>query len=86
MTARKKAKAKAKAEPASVKPAGMTGEQFYRILTKLGFSQSSFSRAIQVNDRTVRSWVSGQFAVPTVVAMLLNLMVDTKSTAEDLKP
>jgi DNA-binding transcriptional regulator YiaG len=68
------------------KAPGMTGEQFDKALIKLGFSQSSFSRTIQVNDRTVRSWVSGQFAVPTVVAMLVNLMADTKSTAENLKP
>lgn len=65
---------------------GMTGEQFDKAIAKLGFSQSSFSRTIRVNDRTVRSWVSGEYAVPTVVAMLVNLMMQTEATVEDLKP
>jgi hypothetical protein len=33
----------------------------------------------------VRRWAAGQWPVPTPVAMLLNLMLKTSSTAEDLK-
>jgi DNA-binding transcriptional regulator YiaG len=83
MTTRKKAP---KAAKANGKADGMSGEQLDKAITKLGFSQSSFSRTIQVNDRTVRSWISGQYPVPTVVAMLVNLMIETEATVENLQP
>lgn len=77
---------KRKKSAAKPKHDGMTGEQFDKAITKLGFNQSSFSRTIHVNDRTVRTWISGKYPVPTVVAMLVNLMVKTEATIEDLKP
>ena len=64
----------------------MTGEQFKTKIVKLGFNQQSFARTIGVNDRSVRAWVGGRYPVPRVVAMLVNLMLDTEATAENLKP
>lgn len=40
---------------------------------------------LETNERTVRRWVSGDWPVPVPVALLLNLMLDTKKTAEDLR-
>jgi DNA-binding transcriptional regulator YiaG len=76
---------KAKKKPAG-DPVWMTGPQFEKIIVKLGFNQSSFARAISINDRTVRSWVSERYPVPRIVAQLLNLMIETEATAENLKP
>jgi plasmid maintenance system antidote protein VapI len=64
----------------------MTGEQLDKSLPKIGFNQSSFSRALKVQDRTVRRWISGENEVPPTVALLVNLMLATDHTADDLKP
>jgi DNA-binding transcriptional regulator YiaG len=64
----------------------MTPTAFEKAIAKLGFSQSAFARQIAVNDRTVRSWINGRFPVPRVVAQLVNLMIETEATAENLKP
>jgi DNA-binding transcriptional regulator YiaG len=64
---------------------GMSGAELWTKLQKLGFSQVGFARTINVGDRTVRSWIAEVYPVPTVIAMLVNLMIKTKSTAEDLK-
>jgi DNA-binding transcriptional regulator YiaG len=63
----------------------MTGAQFRSALSRCGFTQVGFARVIKVSGRTVRGWISGQWPVPTVVAMLLNLMIRTESTEKDLK-
>jgi DNA-binding transcriptional regulator YiaG len=63
----------------------MTKNQFTAALEALGFTDLSFAATIKVNDRTVRRWIYGESVVPTAVAMLLNLMLKTNSTAEDLK-
>ena len=66
----------------------MTGEAFKAALEKLYGTpqcQSAFARLIGVRDRTVRSWISEQFAVPKVVALLVGLMLKTKTKPEDLK-
>jgi DNA-binding transcriptional regulator YiaG len=64
----------------------MTSKQFVKALTQLGITQMAFARLIQVNERTVRNWAGGERSdVPTNIAMLLNLMLDTKKTAEDLR-
>ena len=85
-TKRKKAAAKKPVVKPVVKLEGMTGEQLAAKLLKLGFNQSSFARTIGVNDRSVRAWIGGRYAVPRVVAMLVHLMIDTEATAESLKP
>jgi DNA-binding transcriptional regulator YiaG len=64
----------------------MTGAQMQTALDKIGFNQVGFAKTIAVNDRTVRLWIAGKWPVPRVVAMLLNLMIKTQSTAADLKP
>jgi DNA-binding transcriptional regulator YiaG len=63
----------------------MTGAQLRSALGKIGFTQVGFARVIKVSGRTVRGWISGQWPVPTVVGMLLNLMIKTESTEKDLK-
>jgi DNA-binding transcriptional regulator YiaG len=65
---------------------GMTGPELWTKLQKLEFSQQGFARTIDVGDRTVRSWIAEVYPVPRAIAMLVNLMIKTKSTAEDLKP
>lgn len=67
-------------------PSWMSGAQFGQRLTKLGFTQSGFARTIDVNDRTVRGWISERYPVPRVVAQLLNLMIETEASVENLKP
>jgi DNA-binding transcriptional regulator YiaG len=64
----------------------MSGEELWTKLQKLGFSQMGFARTIKVSDRTVRKWIGGMFPVPTVVAMLVNLMITTETSEGDLKP
>jgi DNA-binding transcriptional regulator YiaG len=64
----------------------MTVKQFNAALESAGLTQQGFAATIRVNERTVRRWASGEAVVPTPIAMLLNLMLKTGSTAEDLKP
>jgi DNA-binding transcriptional regulator YiaG len=66
----------------------MTGAKFKASIEKIygtEVCQSAFARLIDVGDRTVRTWISGQYAVPKVVALLVNLMLKTKTKPEDLK-
>lgn len=63
----------------------MTKTQFNAALDATGFSQLAFAATIKVNDRTVRRWASGESEVPTAIAMLLNLMIKTNTTAKGLK-
>lgn len=79
----KKAKKAAKAADSV-----MTGEALRTALEKIYGTpqcQSAFARFIGVGDRTVRSWISEQFAVPKVVALLVSLLLKTKMKPEDLK-
>ncbi|MBO0715933.1 MAG: hypothetical protein J2P55_01175 [Rhizobiales bacterium] len=63
----------------------MKGEELWSKIQKAGFaSQVAFAAAIGVSDRTVRGWISGLYPVPLIVAILVNLMIDTKSNPEDL--
>jgi DNA-binding transcriptional regulator YiaG len=84
MTTKRK-KSAVKPAPIAV-PDGMTGDQFKTKIVKLGFTQSSFARTIGVNGRSVRAWIGGRYIVPRVVAMLVNLMIETEASAENLKP
>jgi DNA-binding transcriptional regulator YiaG len=63
----------------------MNGAQMQAALDATGFSQVGFAKTIKVSDRTVRGWIAGNWPVPRVVAMLLNLMIKTNSTEKDLK-
>jgi DNA-binding transcriptional regulator YiaG len=64
----------------------MTGTQMQAALDRIGFSQVGFAKTAGYNDRTVRLWIADQYPVPRIVAMLLNLMIKTKSTEADLQP
>ncbi|MCG2632205.1 hypothetical protein L6654_36925 [Bradyrhizobium sp. WYCCWR 13023] len=63
----------------------MTAGQFNAALDKLGFTQMGFARKLELGERSVRRWAAGQWPVPVPVAMLLNLMLKTNSTVDDLK-
>lgn len=64
----------------------MTPRQFNIALGLIGSSQLAFAKVIKVNARTIRRWALGEAEVPTAVAMLLNLMLETQSTVKELKP
>lgn len=69
-------------------PAVMPGDVFKASIEKLygnDTCQSAFARLIGVGDRTVRSWISDEYPLPKAVAMLVNLMLKTKTKPEDLK-
>lgn len=63
----------------------MDGQELWSKLQKLGFSQMEFSRTIKRGGPTVRRWISGSYPVPAEIALLVNLMIKTKTTAEDLQ-
>jgi len=62
----------------------MTAKQFNAALDKLGFTLG-LARKLELGERSVRRWAAGQWPVPTPVAMLLNLMIDTEATEETLR-
>lgn len=67
----------------------MDGDKLKAALEKLygnDQSQGVFARTLAVHDRTVRSWINGRLTVPRHIAMLVNLMLDTQSSPEDLRP
>lgn len=77
----------AKARKAKLADSIMTGEAFRAALEKLYGTpqcQSAFARLIGVGGRTVRGWISEEFAVPKTVSLLVGLMLKTKTSPEDL--
>ena len=56
-----------------------------RALMTLQLDRSSLSRLLKISRRRVAYWSSGERPVPTEVAMLLNLMLDTKATPAELR-
>jgi plasmid maintenance system antidote protein VapI len=63
----------------------MTPRQLNKTLAMVGLTQMGFARLIQRNERTVRDWTGGRRDVPVEIALLLNLMLDTKTDAKDLR-
>jgi DNA-binding transcriptional regulator YiaG len=63
----------------------MTQKQFAKALLMLGIMQKELAAALDLNERTIRDWKGGRSPVPTAIAALLNLMIDTKSTLKDLR-
>lgn len=63
----------------------MTSKQFNKALMALGITQKALSDALQINERTVRSWVGERSAVPNTIAALLNMMIDHKLTLGDIR-
>jgi DNA-binding transcriptional regulator YiaG len=74
-----------KKTPTNPAASDMPGDELWTKLQKIGFSQVGFARDLKISDRTVRKWINGTFPVPTTIAILVNLMLKTKSTPEDLK-
>jgi DNA-binding transcriptional regulator YiaG len=62
----------------------MDGAALDAAITKLGFNQSSFGRALSIAPRTVRSWVLGEYAVPIHIATLVRVMAKAKITPEQM--
>jgi DNA-binding transcriptional regulator YiaG len=63
----------------------MTNRQFKKALETLGIRQTEFAEAIHVHLRTVANWTGGRSEVPTLVAILINLMLKDNLTVEDLR-
>jgi DNA-binding transcriptional regulator YiaG len=63
----------------------MNHVELVRALDKLGLNQSSLSRLLKISLRRVAYWASGEREVPTEVAMLLNLMLDTGTSYQQLR-
>jgi hypothetical protein len=57
----------------------MTPKRYAEVIEKLGLSQVGAAKFLDYDPRTSRRWISGEQEVPMVVAMLLELMVKTKS-------
>jgi DNA-binding transcriptional regulator YiaG len=71
--------------PTSPAASAMDGQELWAKLQKIGFSQMAFARALKISPQSVRSWIGGKYPVPQTIAVLVNLMLKTKSTPEDLK-
>lgn len=52
----------------------MTPDAFKAALRGLHMAQTTFARAVGVNDRTVRRWASGESPVPPTVVVLLHAL------------
>ena len=76
--------------PRSRKP--MDGAQLDAALVTLFNGNSPRSRSlafaaiIGCGDRQVRKWINGEAEVPRHIAMLVNLMLDTNTKPEELRP
>jgi len=82
---RKAKKAAPKKKPADIEQIWMTPDELRAAVDldgKLKISQEGFGRLVGVRGRTVRSWLSGEFPVPKVVALLVRLMLKTKTMPE----
>jgi hypothetical protein len=65
----------------------MRGNELWKKAQQIGFaSQVAFAAKFGVSDRTVRGWISELYPVPLTIAMIVNLMIDTKKGPEDLSP
>jgi DNA-binding transcriptional regulator YiaG len=62
----------------------MTAFELRIAIDALGLTQSSLARTLEVSRRQVVNWAAGTYPVPVTVALLLNLMLTTGSTAKDL--
>ncbi len=53
----------------------MNRERYRELLDALGLSQVDAARFLNYDARTVRRWALGEYPVPCVVAILLQIMV-----------
>jgi hypothetical protein len=63
----------------------MTPTRYAEVIKKLGLSQVGAAEFLGYDPRTSRRWVRGDLPVPKVVAMLLELMVKTRSKPEKVE-
>ena len=63
----------------------MTPERYAQVIEKLGLSQVKTAEFLGYDPRTSRRWISGDLAIPKVVAMLLELMVRAKVKPEKVE-
>lgn len=87
MAKRQRAPTTGKAKVTKEKPryaSDMRGQELWKKLQAIGFSQVGFAAKLGVSDRTVRAWIGEVYPVPLTIAFLVNLMADTKTAPEDL--
>jgi hypothetical protein len=63
----------------------MTSRQFTKAMTQMGITQIALAEKLATNERTVRRWMTGDWPVPVPVALLINLMIDSNKSLEDLR-
>ena len=63
----------------------MTPERYAHAIEKLGLSQVKAAEFLGYDPRTSRRWISGDLAIPKVVAMLLELMIKTKTEPDKVE-
>lgn len=62
----------------------MTPEQIEATLTTLGLSPKKAAHLFRHNERTMRRWIAGERGIPQGIAILLQLMLDSKITEADI--
>lgn len=55
----------------------MTALQLQRLLDRAGLSQRGAAKALEINERTMRKYVSGDSAVPKTVELALLYLCST---------
>lgn len=63
----------------------MTPKQYRAAIDRLGLSQVKAGAFLGVSARQSRRWALGEAEIPKVVAMILRLMVKTRTAPEDLE-
>jgi DNA-binding transcriptional regulator YiaG len=53
----------------------MTGKELRKLLVTIEMSQSAFARHLERSDRVVRSWISGDIAVPHYAELIANQLL-----------
>ena len=53
----------------------MTAAQLKRALAKAGLSQRGAAKLLDINERTMRRYVSGEQSIPCVVEYALNWLI-----------
>lgn len=53
----------------------MTGLQLKRALRNAGLSQRGAAKALEINERTMRRYISGEQPIPRVVEYALNWLI-----------
>ena len=53
----------------------MTGRQLKKALQNAGLSQRRAAKALEINERTMRRYISGEQPVPRVVEYALNWLI-----------